>query len=198
MFHPAENSVCSRAGSLLPDQSKRLFDLFNARAVLGAFAKERSSAPNFRNAPRAVASNAPRAVAWQFGRRLGCPMGLFWVRVESCGPSLPRISMFNETWPSEGSLSIVFFLTVTYRVVPLSVFYSNRLSFALQHRLPRSASTQRASRIPVYAGTCAHFLDENRFCWVAFTLVPGESFMVTATRTLIRISSVAVLQKAGT
>ena len=61
------------------------------------------------------------------GRRLGCPMGLFWVRVESCGPSFPRISTYNETWLSEGSLSIVLVLTVTYCVVPLSVFYSSRL-----------------------------------------------------------------------
>ena len=48
VFHPTENSVRSRAGSKqspLLDQSKRLFDLLDARAFLEGFAKGRSSAP---------------------------------------------------------------------------------------------------------------------------------------------------------
>ena len=78
--------------------------------------------PQFLECSKSFSLECSKSCGLAIGRRLGCPMGLFRVRVESCGPSFPRISTYNETWLLEGSLSIVFFLTVI--VLCLCLFFT--------------------------------------------------------------------------
>ena len=191
MSHPAENSVCSRAGSrqsLLLDQSKQLFVLLDARAVLGAFATGRSSAPISGMLQKLYRSN------WQAtwlsdgfisgpGRvlRTFLPEDLNEQRDLAVG-RLAEHCILPHCFLS-CCASVCFLLkTLVINLFPRIVS---------QEALP--CNERLGSRCPLES--VLTFWTRIVFCWVAFTLVPGGSFMGTARRTLLRVSSVAVCKK---